>query len=264
MEDRLSITIVAYRNYDDIQNAIRTIESFTTCSISKRIYIVDNSEWEQGECNPCLESFKNFLQCFRDIEYIYTGANLGFGKGHNLVLSKLKSKYHAIVNPDIILDSDALSSILEYMDQNTDVGMCIPKIKDERGALLPVYRNELTVLDMFIRMFCGKMFAKRQSLHTMQNMDYTKPFPVPFAQGSFLVIRTSLFQKLNGFDENFFMYVEDADLCKRVNQSSKVMYFPGASVIHKWEKGSHKKWKLFKEHLHSTVYYFKKWGLKIY
>ena len=160
------------------------------------------------------------------------------------------------------MDSDVFSSILDYMDQNKDVGMSVPQIKDEKGVLLPVYRRELTIWDMFIRMFFRNKFTKRQALHTMQEMDYSNPFQVPFAQGSFLVIRTSLFREMRGFDENFFMYVEDADLCKRVNQRSKVMYFPGASVIHKWEKGSHKSSKLFKEHLRSTAYYFKKWGIK--
>ena len=262
MKERLSITIVVYRNYNDIQNAIRTIEQFTDCSILKRIYIIDNSEWKQREDEMIRESFKVFLRCYPDVEYISTGENLGFGKGHNLVLPKLRSEYHAIVNPDIILDSDVFSSILDYMDQNKDVGMSVPQIKDEKGVLLPVYRRELTIWDMFIRMFFRNKFTKRQALHTMQEMDYSNPFQVPFAQGSFLVIRTSLFREMRGFDENFFMYVEDADLCKRVNQRSKVMYFPGASVIHKWEKGSHKSSKLFKEHLRSTAYYFKKWGIK--
>lgn len=60
------------------------------------------------------------------------------------------------------------------------------------------------------------------------------------------------------------MYVEDADLCKRINQVSKLMYFPGTSVIHKWEKGSHKNIKLFSYHLQSLIYYFKKWGIKLW
>lgn len=58
------------------------------------------------------------------------------------------------------------------------------------------------------------------------------------------------------------MYMEDADLCKRVNQVSKLMYFPGATVVHKWQRGSRKNKKLFKYHIESMRYYFKKWGYK--
>jgi len=90
-------------------------------------------------------------------------------------------------------------------------------------------------------------------------LDYAKPFEVPFAQGSFLVIKTELFKKLRGFDERFFLYMEDADLCKRVNNVSNLLYCPETFVIHKWEKGSHKNFALFKLHVSSMVKYFLKW-----
>lgn len=262
MREKLSVTIVAYHNYDDIQDAVRTIEQFTDNCISKRIYIVDNSEWEQKENEPTAIEFQTVLSKYKDVEYIFPGRNLGFGKGHNFVLPKLESEYHAIVNPDILLNSDAFTAIVKYMEQNPDAGMCIPNLTDEKGERLAVYRKELTIVDMFIRMFCGNMFAKRKAEHTLQNMDYSHPFQVPFGQGSFLVIRTELFKELNGFDDRFFMYLEDADLCKRVNQVSKLMYCPDASVIHKWERGSHKNKKMLKFHLQSMKKYFDKWGYK--
>lgn len=98
--------------------------------------------------------------------------------------------------------------------------------------------------------------------HTLQYEDYSKPFHVQFGQGSFLVIRSGLSKELQGFDEKFFMYVEDADLCKCVNQVSNFMYFPDATVIHKWEKASRKNKALFKYHVQSIRYYFKRWGCK--
>lgn len=256
----LSICIVAYNNYDDIKNAIYTIEKYT--KISKRIYIIDNGSLVSPREN--INTFKEYINKFNDIEYIDCKKNIGFGAGHNKVLSIIDSKYHAIVNPDILLKDDAFSSIIEYMDKNGDIGMVIPKITDEDGKIQLVYRKELTVFDMFIRMFCKNFFLKRQSNHTLQYENYNAPFHVPFGQGSFLVIRSELFKSLKGFDDGYFMYLEDADLCKRVNQKSKLMYFPDASVIHKWEKGSHKNKTLFKYHISSMIYYFKKWGLKIF
>ena len=140
--------------------------------------------------------------------------------------------------------------------------MSVPRIVDEQGKLLSVYRRELTVWDMFLRMFLKGAFQKRQAYHTMQDMDYDRPFEVPFAQGSFLVVRTELFRQLGGFDERFFLYMEDADLCRRVNQVSKLWYCPDATVIHKWERGSHKNKKLFRIHVKSMISYFYKWGWK--
>ena len=200
------------------------------------------------------------MKQFLDITYIYTGENKGFGKGHNVVLKLIQSKYHAIVNPDILLSEDSFKKIVDYMNQDLSIGMVIPKLLDQNGEIQKAYRRELTKTDLFLRMFVKVGFKKRKDFHTMQDMDYAKPFQVPFAQGSFLVIRTSLLQELGGFDDRFFMYMEDADLCKRVNAVSKVMYYPGTAVFHKWEKGSHKSFRLMRIHLHSASEYFKKWN----
>ena len=261
MSLELSICIVIYKNYDDIKNAIESLEKYTAPQINKKVFVVDNTDLLSEECKQ--RDFIKFASKYKDVEYLKTGENLGFGKGHNFVLNCLDSKYHAIVNPDIIFCEDAFSSIISYMDSNNDVGMVIPDIRSQTGERQMVYREELTVFDMFSRYFCRKLFRKRAEKHTMQNQDYTKPFNVPFGQGSFLVIRTDLFKELGGFDEKYFMYVEDADLCKRVNAISKLMYYPGAKVIHKWEKGSHSNSKLFRVHLRSALYYFRKWGLKL-
>ena len=121
----------------------------------------------------------------------------------------------------------------------------------------------MTVFDVFNRMFLKGFFKKRFEKHIMKDMDFNMPFQVPFGQGSFLVIRSILFKKLDGFDDRFFMYCEDADLCKRVNLISKLMYFPNTKIIHKWEKGSHHNIKLLKYHIISMLLYFKKWGLKL-
>lgn len=259
-KEKLSICIVAYHNYEDIEKAIDTMEKYTSPTIKKHVYVVDNSNTPDYKTKN--NAFMNFLSSYPDVEYIDAGSNLGFGKGNNKVLPLLASQYHCIMNPDILFTEDAFFSILKYMDDNPSVGMVIPNIVDQSGKRQLVYRKEVTIFDMFIRMFCKGLFPKRISEHTLQDQDYSKPFQVPFGQGSFLIIRTDLFKELDGFDDRFFMYMEDADLCKRVNQVSKLMYYPGATVIHKWEQGSHKNKTLFKYHVQSMNKYFKKWGYK--
>ena len=250
----ISIAIVAYNDEEDVCNAVASIEAHTAERISKQIYIVDNSDTPNGLI--ALE------HKYRDVSYVPAGQNLGFGGGHNLVLERLDSRFHAIVNPDILLRMDALDTLMQFMDRE-QVGMSVPRIVDEEGKLQAVYRRELTVWDMFLRMFFKGACKKRQAYHTMQDMDYETAFPVPFAQGSFLVIRTDLFRRLGGFDERFFLYMEDADLCRRVNEVSTLFYCPDAEVVHKWERGSHKNHSLFRIHVHSMFAYFRKWGWKL-
>ena len=252
----LSIAIVAYKDNGDVEKAIASIAAYTPKDLSKVLYIIDNSANETG--------LKDLQARFDFVKYICTGKNLGFGGGHNYVLNMLNSKYHAIINPDIVLQNDAFSCLLRYMEEHRDVKMTVPKLTDESGEIIKAYRRELTVFDMFIRMFIKKGFNKRRDYHTMQDMDYSKPFRVPFAQGSFLVIDTAFFKELKGFDERFFLYMEDADLCRRVNEVSSLFYVPEAVAVHKWEKGSHKDNKLFKLHVSSMVKYFMKWGFKLF
>lgn len=260
MESELSICIVAYHNYNDILKAVESIESNTSSRLIKIIYIIDNSNFEKTNINRL--NFEKELEYFPNVKYLSPERNLGFGKGHNYVLGELKSKYHAIVNPDILITPHTFEKIISFMELQ-GVGMCIPRITNEEGKLQSVYRREITVMDLFVRILLKNRFTKRFAFHTMQDQDYTKPFVVPFGQGSFLVIKTALFQQLNGFDDRYFMYLEDADLCKRVNSISKLMYCPDATVIHKWQKGSHKNLSLMKLHIHSMILYFQKWGLKL-
>ena len=94
----LSVAIVAYNDEEDVKNAVESILRWTPDFISMTLYIVDNSTKETGL--KALENNPNVV-------YINIGKNLGFGGGHNVVLPKLDSKYHAIVNPDILLKEDA-------------------------------------------------------------------------------------------------------------------------------------------------------------
>lgn len=246
----LTISIVAFNDEEDVLKAVSSIEEYTPSLIDKTIYIIDNSD------SP--NNLSQSLKIFPDTIYLKQDKNIGFGAGHNRVLDIIDSKYHAIVNPDIILKEDAFTPLISFLDTH-DAGMTAPRLLDEKGELIKAYRLDPTPADMFIRMFLKGAFKKRQAKHTMQDKDYSVSFKVPFIQGSFLVIRTDLFKKLHGFDERFFLYMEDADLCRRVNAVSSLMYCPDASVIHLWGQGSHKSLKLFRMHVSSMIKYFRKW-----
>ncbi len=246
----LSISIVAYNNEEDVLAVVRSVEEHTPSFVSKDIYVIDNGTKKNG--------LSEALSGFSDVTYIHTGKNLGFGAGHNRVLELLDSKYHAIVNPDILLKKDAFTPLMDFMEKE-GCGMAVPKILNDDGKLQAAYRLEPTPFDMFIRMFVKHGFKARKDKHIMRDMDYSKPFRVPFAQGCFLLIKTELFKELKGFDERFFLYMEDADLCKRVNSVDRLMYCPYVSVIHRWEKGSHKSLRLFSLHVSSMIKYFRKW-----
>lgn len=255
----LTFSIVAYKNYDQIINAVNSINKFTK-KYSKEIIIVDNTE------QACIKDYSdqiNNLENLNDVQLIQNKNNFGFGKANNIALQHAIGQFFVICNPDILLIEDSFSKIIPYLKKNSQIGAVIPRLIDQHHKIEPVYRRELTPIDVIIRYIHPfGLFSNRRAYHTMQDMDYSKPFQVPFGQGSFIVIKTSLMRKLNGFDERYFMYVEDADLCKRINQVSQLEYYPYTSVIHLWEKGSHKNLKLLKWHMQAMIKYFNKWGFR--
>lgn len=258
----LSASIVVYKKYDDVLLAIESIERFTDPSLKKKIYLVDNSAYPED--SNYKQTFLQTISKYTDVVYQDTKKNLGFGKGHNFVLDQLNSDYHAIVNPDIVLYSDALSQLTKFLSENPDVGMTAPILTDEYGSPQRVYRRDITLLDLFSRYVHLKCFKKRIDYHTMMEVDKTKDFECPFVQGAFMVLRTEIFKQINGFDDRYFMYAEDADLCRTIRKISKIVVHPEAKIIHKWEKASHSNFKLMKIHLSSLTKYFNKWGWKLW
>ena len=259
----LSISIVVYKKYDDVLLAIDSIERFTDPSLSKKIYIVDNSRY--ADDNHYKQTFLQTLSKYGDVVYLDTKKNLGFGKGHNFVLSQLDSDYHAIVNPDIVLYSDSFLPLVNFLKENPDIGMTAPILTDEYNNIQSVFRRDLTVFDLFCRYIRPFSFLKkRHAYHTMADVDKTKDFDCPFIQGSFLVVRTDLLKSINGFDDRYFMYAEDADLCKTIAQKSRVVVHPDVKAVHKWEKASHTNLKLMRIHTQSLMKYFNKWGWKLW
>lgn len=255
---KLSISIVVYKKYDDVLLAIDSIERFTNPALSKQVYIIDNSCYSDE--NHYKQAFLQSLKKYTDVEYIDTRKNVGFGKGHNFVLPWLDSDFHAIVNPDIVLYSDVFTPLIDFLNKNEDVGMTAPILTDEYNRALRVYRRDLTILDLLCRYVHIPFFRKRVDFHTMEDVDKTKDFECPFIQGSFLVVKTDIFKNVGGFDDRYFMYAEDADLCRTIRKKNKVVVHPAVKVVHKWEKASHTSFKLMRIHALSLMKYFNKWG----
>jgi GT2 family glycosyltransferase len=260
----ISVSVVVYRDYQTPQAMIASLEEQSDAALRKTVVVVDNSSLnDSSPLMPAREAFISFLGRFDDVIYLDAQANLGFGAANNLALKQVDSKYHAFINPDILFTEDSLAKTVSVLENDPSVGMVIPRLVDAAGRLQPAYRREVTVLDALNRTVFANHLHMRHRRHVMQDMDYSQEFDVPFGQGSFLVARTGLLKDIGGFDERYFMYLEDADLCKRLRQVARLVYTPDTTVTHRWERGSHKDRRLMKAHLKSYAAYFRKWGVKI-
>lgn len=250
MGKKVTACIVTYNHSSDEIRPL--IECFVEFKDQCRIYLSDNSDSKVE-----LES----LSADFDFVHFISGENVGFGAGHNRVLDLIESDYHIIVNPDVRFDKETIQEIFDYLDNNPQVGVCSPKAIYPNGEDQVMARLLPSPLDLLLRRikFPKRIFSTKFNKH-ISPYYLKKPAECFFMHGFFLVFRTFLFEKLRGYDEAFFMYMEDVDLLRRASKHSKVMYLPHITIIHEFERGSSKNIKLLSYHIKSAIHYFNKWG----
>lgn len=247
----ISLSIVTYNNEDIIEKTINSIVSHLDGKVNYVLYIIDNNSNDN--------TVNKISKCSGSIVLIKNNKNIGFGAAHNVILDRIDSKYHIVVNPDITIANDIIIDMYEYMEEHPDIGLLTPLVKFPDGRIQYLCKRNPTILDLFIRLVFPNSFKKRQDYFTMKETGYNKPFEVEYATGCFMFFRSSVFKQINGFDEHFFLYLEDADITRRVNKISKTVFFPYNYVVHEWQRGAHKNLKLMWINLKSAAWYFWKW-----
>lgn len=243
----LTVSVVAYNAEGTIEKLLRSLFEYTK-GLNFKVYVIDNNSTDKTV---------SIVKKFKEVSIIETGENRGFGAGHNKILN-VKSKYHAIINPDIVFCENTLKVLFDYMEQNKNCVLSTPRILNADGTeqFLPKKKP------LFKYMFLGRLsrfiksFQKYRDEYTMKNHIFEKPESIEVATGAFMFVRTNFFKKINGFDERFFMYLEDFDLCNRLSSFGDIVFCSNTSVIHDWEGGSLKSLRLLRIHTSSTVKYF--------
>lgn len=248
----VTASIVAYKNKKEILD--EAVQSFLNTNLEVRLYIIDNSPDD------------TIGKWYTDsrVEYIYNNANIGFGAAHNIIMrdtSKL-GRYHLVLNPDIRFGKGVIEGLYEFMEGNSNVGNCMPKIVYPNGDLQFLCKLLPTPRDWVVRMFLpfNRVRNKIDYFFEMRFTGYDHIMDVPYLSGCFMFLRREVIREIGVFDEGIFMYGEDTDLNRRIFQRYRTVYFPDITVIHNFEKGSHKNLRLFWIHVKAAVYYLNKWG----
>lgn len=243
-EKTVSAAIVTH---NDCKQAILACKSLLehTKRYPLKLYVFDNAS-----CDDTVEAMQKL-----GVTVIKNNKNKGFGAAHNKAISTQMGKYHFVINPDIILNSDVISDMVDFFESNPDVVMAMPKILNCDGSEQRLPKEKPT----FKCLLFGRLSKKIRKEYVWANRDITAPTQIDFCSGCFFGIRSDLFCKLGGFDERFFLYLEDADLTLRAKNCGKVMFLPQFSVIHLWHRESAKNFKCFLIHLSSCFKFIFKW-----
>jgi len=257
----LNISIVTYQNNLDLLR--KTILSCLNCSLFFKIYLIDNSPKNK------IQSFAREFEDSR-INYVFNNQNLGFGKAHNLAIKKELdfAKYHLVLNPDVYFEKETLEKIFYFMEENPQVGQIMPKVLYPDQSLQYLCKLLPSPADLFTRRFLSKLpwgfvknFLKQQKqAYELRDSNYQKIINVPYLSGCFMFLRNSVLKEIGLFDPKIFMYIEDADLTRRIHRKYQTLFFPKAQIIHQYQKGSYKSLKLMLFNIHGAFVYFNKYG----
>jgi len=251
---KLSISIVLY--HDDKNNIKKTINSVLDSNIDLTLYLIDNSS---------NDNLKSLSELDKRIVYIYNDNNMGYGSAHNIAIKTSihnNSIYHLVLNPDVTFKSNILEELSDYMDKNKDVGNIMPNVQYLDGRQQYLCKLLPGPIQLIIRRFIFIKSIKDYINHKyeLKFFKYNKIANIPSLSGCFMFTRLSALKKVGLFDENFFMYLEDVDLNRRIYEKYKTIFYPHQIIYHGYKKASGGINKEFIAHIKSTVYYFNKWG----
>lgn len=261
----LSATIVVYNGAEEALAAAASVLRYTQ-KYALTLYLVDNASPDHAGDTLQAALTDGTLACGQNqkVRVICSPENKGFGGGHNLVLPELTSDYHFILNPDILVESDVLSDMADWMEQHPQAVMARPGLKfpDGKEQILPL--QKCSAMALVYRQLPQLGFLKRfNDRYVMADADLSKPTKIEFCTGSFAMLRTDVMKKMGGFDEGYFMYVEDADLTQKARQEGDVYLLPQFTAIHAWHRAPHTDSSHFKMQMKSMLRYFSKWGFRL-
>ncbi|MFC3110331.1 glycosyltransferase [Undibacterium arcticum] len=250
---RISCSVVCYNNAPT--QIAQVLQSVATSSIAVFVYVIDNSHDDRLAAVA-----KEF-----GAVYIHLPHNPGFGAAHNVAIRgalENGSTYHLVLNPDIHFSADVIQTLVDYMEQHSDVGLVMPGIRYPDGRQQHLCKLLPNPGDLLMRRFVPALYRRsgRLARYELHASGYDKIMEVPSLSGCFMLLRTRILGETAGFDERFFMYLEDLDLSRRIGQVARVVFFPYVTVVHDYAKGSYKSSRLLFYHIKSAILYFNKWG----
>jgi len=199
---------------------------------------------------------------FPCIKLVVHSTNLGFSTGNNRAISSTSGRYVLFLNSDTVVTQGALDGLIDYADSNSDVGIVGPKLLNLDGSLQFSCRRFPNLGAGFFRNTpLGRLLPKNRYTtdYLMSDWDHATVRDVDWVSGAALMIRREALSQLSGFDEDFYIYCEDVDLCYRAHKSNwRVVYFPDSTIYHIIGRASNKVPTRMTYLFHQSMYRFYK------
>jgi len=171
-----------------------------------------------------------------EVRVVQTGANLGFGAGANRGVAATQSEYVLILNPDTVVEPGTVKALTEALDRDPGLAVVAPRIENVDGTLYPSVRRFPDLTVALGHAFLGLVWSTNPYTRRYRMLDWDhsqRAADVDWVGGACMLVRRSAFDVVGGFDEGYFMYVEDVDLCWRLGRAGwRIGYEPAGRVVH--------------------------------
>lgn len=227
----LSIIILNWNVRDLLRACLDSLKSSAALAIE--IVVVDAAS-SDGSAEMVAREFP-------PVKLIASADNLGYSRGNNIGMAASHGRYLLILNPDTAVAGDALDALVAYADAHPEVGIVGPRLLNADGSPQASRRRYPTLATAFFESTWLQPFAPRRVLdryYARDVPDEAAALAADWLTGACLLVRRGVYEQIGGFDEEFFMYSEELDYCRRARAAGwQIMYLPEARVYH-YEGGS--------------------------
>ncbi len=245
---KTSIIVLTYNSAAHIEKLVKSIYKYNINGNFETV-IVDNAS--QDDTVGKILQLKSY-----DLKLIQNKENVGFSKGINIGAKEASGKYLLFINPDTQWNDGSINNLISVFEKDEGTGIVGGKIINDSGKSEKSAGKFLGILGtLILTLGLDEALGFRFSPGQLQEVD--------FVSGGFMMVRSDIFKKLSGFDENYFMYVEDMDLCFRaMKQNYKIYFSPNTTIIHEGQGSSSRSFAI-KNIYKSLLYFQKKHGTKL-
>src|SRR3954447_12364565 len=221
----LDVVIVSYRCRELLRDCLESLGEHAS-NTSMRIHVVDNAS-RDGTVELVRERFPQ-------VDLIPSDRNLGFSRANNLAIRRGTARYVLALNPDTRITPGALEHLVELMDERSDIGICGCRLVLEDGTLDHAAKRSfptpLSALGHFTGLGRGERAPRRLAGYRAPEVEAGA---VDAVNGAFMLMRRRALEEIGLFDEGYWMYMEDLDLCYRAAQRGWLTWYdPSVSVVH--------------------------------
>jgi GT2 family glycosyltransferase len=224
---RMAVVIVSYNTRDDLRACLRSLRA---SAAPGPIVVVDNGS---SDGSPDMVAAE-----FSGVELIVDPSNRGYGAAANQGVARTATAHVLVLNSDTVLAPGAVGALADYLDANPAVGLAGPRLRNPDGSLQPSCHPCLgTVQSVLEKSALGRALGRVAPLRNrwlLLNSGHDRERAVPWVLGAALAVRRSAWDAVGGFDEGYFMYAEEVDLCRRLWGSGwEVRFTPAVEIVHR-------------------------------